>query len=176
MAGKTSERDPLLVLCPGRRHGQVAFHILISLSRISDMMAFNPQSVCPRQVPNNAPFLAHGGPMFGPYASSSGRQTLDAPRGHHGVESPTSERPAQSLTAISEGLRLAFFLPILCRVRSLTPSRLFNDPEYSDLEVRCGNRTWKVHRVIVCGRCEFFKACVDRNFKVSRSSSEISLI
>lgn len=43
--------------------------------------------------------------------------------------------------------------------------RLFNNPEYSDLVLRCEHRTWKVHRVIVCGRCDFFKACVDRHFK-----------
>ncbi|KAF2802157.1 uncharacterized protein BDZ99DRAFT_356438, partial [Mytilinidion resinicola] len=35
-----------------------------------------------------------------------------------------------------------------------------NNGEYSDLEVRCGSITYKVHRLVLCSQIEFFrKAC-----------------
>jgi BTB/POZ domain len=74
-------------------------------------------------------------------------------------------RPISTPTAISEGLRYVdTHVPTRLFVDIV---RLFNNSEYSDLVLKCKDRSWKVHRVIVCGRCEFFKACVDRNFKVS---------
>ena len=45
--------------------------------------------------------------------------------------------------------------------------RLFNSPKYADLTISCQGHEWQVHRAIVCFRCPFFAACVDRDFKVS---------
>lgn len=138
-------------------------------------MAFDSQFSQPFPVLNaHTPFFTSGNPRVDDHTSStrtSGRQTV-RPSGFSWVPcydetSPTTERPAPSLTAITEGLRLAF---LLCLASLLTLFRLFGDSEYSNLELRWGNRTWKVHWVIVCGRCEFFEACVDRNFNVSQAT------
>ena len=45
--------------------------------------------------------------------------------------------------------------------------RLFVDERYSDLTVQCGDKTWKVHKAIVCPQSEFFAKACDKGFKVS---------
>ena len=38
-------------------------------------------------------------------------------------------------------------------------------PKYSDLIIKCQGMEWKVHRIILSNRCDFFRACID-DFKV----------
>ena len=47
------------------------------------------------------------------------------------------------------------------------PSSLWGNHESSDLEVVCGDQTFKVHSIIVCPRSEFFKAAFYGRFKVN---------
>ncbi|KAK4624257.1 hypothetical protein CLAFUW4_05274 [Fulvia fulva] len=42
---------------------------------------------------------------------------------------------------------------------------LFTDSRWSDLEIRCGDRSWAVHKIVVCSQCEFFATACDRNSK-----------
>lgn len=48
----------------------------------------------------------------------------------------------------------------------LTHSRLFDTGEYSDLTITCGQDTYKVHKAIVCKRCDFFKRAISFGGKV----------
>jgi hypothetical protein len=144
---------------------------------IPHIMTFAPQHNYSNPAPDSN-VITHGRPSFRPWDATSGIHTSSVTGFTHGTSNssaPTSARPASALTAISEGLRLAFIQPVTCYLSLLTIVRLFNDPEYSDLELRCEDRTWKVHRVIVCGRCKFFKACVDRHFKVSKANTRAGL-
>lgn len=45
--------------------------------------------------------------------------------------------------------------------------RLLRKPEYSDLTITCGDRTWKCHRAILCQRCDFFRVACGGEFEVS---------
>ncbi|CAK4030348.1 Kelch repeat and BTB domain-containing [Lecanosticta acicola] len=53
-------------------------------------------------------------------------------------------------------------------------SSLFNNPRYSDLTIKCGDRTWSVHKNIVCTRCEFFDGACKGGFQEA-TSNEITL-
>lgn len=141
-----------------------------------DNMTFAPQQNCSNPAPDFA-VIQYRRPTFSIRASTSGIQTSSFNRFTHGTSNfsaRTSARPASTLTAISEGLKLAFIQSVACHCL-LIIVRLFNNAEYSDLELRCEDRIWKVHRVIVCARCEFFKACVDRHFKVSKVNTGADL-
>jgi hypothetical protein len=39
------------------------------------------------------------------------------------------------------------------------------NPQYSDLEIKCGDRTWPVHKSIVCLRSSYFAKACDGRFK-----------
>lgn len=52
--------------------------------------------------------------------------------------------------------------PLLKSYSDLLQSGLF-----SDAEVRCGSRTWKVHKAILCTRSEWFKKALMGHFKES---------
>ncbi|MCJ1244621.1 hypothetical protein MMC30_001819 [Trapelia coarctata] len=43
---------------------------------------------------------------------------------------------------------------------------LFANGDYSDFTVKCGKRTWPVHRAIICSRSAYFKTVCDGSFKV----------
>lgn len=44
---------------------------------------------------------------------------------------------------------------------------LFHDEDFSDLDIRSGGETLKVHKAVVCARSDFFKiACKKAAFKV----------
>lgn len=44
--------------------------------------------------------------------------------------------------------------------------RLLESGELSDAQVRCGKRTWKVHKAILCARSEWFRDAITGPFKV----------
>ncbi|CAG8950511.1 hypothetical protein HYFRA_00007008 [Hymenoscyphus fraxineus] len=48
-------------------------------------------------------------------------------------------------------------------------SSLRNDSKYTDLEIQCQGRVFKVHKAIVCGQVEFFASCANLPFQVSGS-------
>ncbi|KAJ5776886.1 hypothetical protein N7520_000132 [Penicillium odoratum] len=50
---------------------------------------------------------------------------------------------------------------------------LFLNPEYSDMEIICGSRTFQAHRVIVCSRSDWFKKACGSEFK--EASGKIKL-
>ncbi|KAI5362582.1 Putative BTB/POZ domain-containing protein [Septoria linicola] len=52
--------------------------------------------------------------------------------------------------------------PVLDSIRGL-----LGDSRYADLTITCGERKWRVHKAVVCTRCEFFAKAVDRRFKES---------
>ncbi|MCJ1244623.1 hypothetical protein MMC30_001821 [Trapelia coarctata] len=45
--------------------------------------------------------------------------------------------------------------------------RLFENGEYSDFTVKCGERTWHVHRAIICSRSKYFKSACNSGFSES---------
>ncbi|PIA96380.1 hypothetical protein CB0940_10869 [Cercospora beticola] len=42
---------------------------------------------------------------------------------------------------------------------------LFGDDRYTDLTILCSEHKWRVHKAIVCTRCEFFAKAVDDGFQ-----------
>lgn len=44
---------------------------------------------------------------------------------------------------------------------------LLESGKYSDLTVTCGDRSWRLHKSIVCLHSDFFASACDRPFKVS---------
>lgn len=49
--------------------------------------------------------------------------------------------------------------------------QLYLDEEYADLELRCGDQSYKLHKAVICNRSDFFKAaCKKDTFKVSTRS------
>lgn len=48
---------------------------------------------------------------------------------------------------------------------SLSDQKLLVNGLFSDVEVRCGNRSWKLHKVILCNRCVWFNKALDGRFK-----------
>jgi hypothetical protein len=48
---------------------------------------------------------------------------------------------------------------------------MFNDPQYSDLTVKCEGRTWKVHKVVVCPQVRFFTKACDGRFKEAKDNT-----
>ncbi|MCJ1282827.1 hypothetical protein MMC26_002153 [Xylographa opegraphella] len=47
--------------------------------------------------------------------------------------------------------------------------------KYSDLVIRCHEREWKVHRVVICPRSKFFEIACDGDFKESKTG-QINLV
>jgi hypothetical protein len=44
----------------------------------------------------------------------------------------------------------------------------FNDQaQYSDVSIKCRDKIFKVHRVIICNRCKFFQKACEGAFQVS---------
>jgi hypothetical protein len=43
----------------------------------------------------------------------------------------------------------------------------FYNNGFSDVTVKCQDREWKLHRVILASRCDFFRVCCGGPFKVS---------
>jgi hypothetical protein len=43
----------------------------------------------------------------------------------------------------------------------------FDDEQYSDISIKCKDKTFKVHKLIICNRCEFFKKACEGAFQVS---------
>ena len=52
----------------------------------------------------------------------------------------------------------------------LTDIRVYDSGQYSDLTIRCGSRTWKVHRVIVYAASNFFLKAGEGAFQVRKNS------
>lgn len=52
--------------------------------------------------------------------------------------------------------------PSLADVRD----RCFDDATYSDLTIVCGDKSWKVHRVVVCSQSKVLHAACMTGFKV----------
>lgn len=49
--------------------------------------------------------------------------------------------------------------------------RLYAEEDYKDLTIICGSERIRVHKAIVCSRCDFFKAaCKKSSYKESRDS------
>ncbi len=36
--------------------------------------------------------------------------------------------------------------------------RLFNNPKFSDLTIRCSSRSWPAHKVVLCTQSEYLSA------------------
>lgn len=45
--------------------------------------------------------------------------------------------------------------------------RLFETGNFADATIVCGDRTWKVHKLILSSRCKWFKAAFHGNLAVS---------
>ena len=45
---------------------------------------------------------------------------------------------------------------------------LYGDSRYTDLTITCNGRKWRVHKAIVCTRCDFLATAVNGRFKVRR--------
>ena len=43
---------------------------------------------------------------------------------------------------------------------------VYNNGKYSDLIIKCGERTFNVHRIIVCTQSKVLAAMINHNFKV----------
>ncbi|PVH71125.1 hypothetical protein DL98DRAFT_471994 [Cadophora sp. DSE1049] len=52
-------------------------------------------------------------------------------------------------------------------VESIT--RCFDDDTYSDLTIVCGDRSWKVHRVVVCSQSRVLHAACMTGFKEAQT-------
>ncbi|MCJ1398716.1 hypothetical protein MMC11_001917 [Xylographa trunciseda] len=52
--------------------------------------------------------------------------------------------------------------------------KLLNNSDYSDFTVKCGAKTWRIHRAIVCSRSKYFKKVCDGDFKVRLSPPVVS--
>lgn len=43
----------------------------------------------------------------------------------------------------------------------------FASAKYSDFTIHCGDRAWKVHKLIICSQSEYFQRLCDGAFEVS---------
>lgn len=52
--------------------------------------------------------------------------------------------------------------------RMLDISKLYGDPQYSDLSIKYSGREMKVHKLVVCMRCKYFERALSESgtFKV----------
>ncbi|KAG9239949.1 hypothetical protein BJ878DRAFT_431329 [Calycina marina] len=48
-------------------------------------------------------------------------------------------------------------------------NRCFDDETYSNLTIKCHNRSWKVHRVVVCSQSKVLHVAYMAGFKVGIS-------
>lgn len=48
----------------------------------------------------------------------------------------------------------------------LISPRCFDSSKYSDLIIRCEDREFKVHRIVVCGQSKYFSKICDGDWKV----------
>jgi len=46
-------------------------------------------------------------------------------------------------------------------------ARLFNSPRFSDITVKCGERAWPAHKLVLCTQSDFFARACEGEFKVS---------
>ncbi|KAK3648414.1 hypothetical protein LTR56_007531 [Elasticomyces elasticus] len=44
----------------------------------------------------------------------------------------------------------------------------YNNPQYADLTIKCGHRSWWAHKVIVCPQSPFFAKACDGNFREAK--------
>lgn len=58
-------------------------------------------------------------------------------------------------------------------VLTLTIQRLLESGMLADAEVKCARRTWKVHKIILCNRSDWFKKALMGQFE-ARSSFHFS--
>ncbi|KAF2423577.1 hypothetical protein EJ08DRAFT_595918, partial [Tothia fuscella] len=49
--------------------------------------------------------------------------------------------------------------------------RYYMNDEYADLTITCHGHIWQVHKLILCGQSEFFKAACKRGFKEGNSNT-----
>ncbi|KAK0653085.1 BTB/POZ protein [Cercophora newfieldiana] len=52
-------------------------------------------------------------------------------------------------------------------------SDIFDSDFVSDCTVKCGDRVWKLHRVILCSRSHFFRAALMGNFKEAQDNEVV---
>ncbi|KAK5123723.1 hypothetical protein LTR85_002359 [Meristemomyces frigidus] len=50
-------------------------------------------------------------------------------------------------------------------------NRLFEDPKYSDLTIKCEGREWRVHKSIVCTQSAFFAKACDGGFEEAEENT-----
>lgn len=48
---------------------------------------------------------------------------------------------------------------------TLPTYRLLRTGLFSDVTVKCGDRTWNLHKNIICSRCDWFKKALTGQFK-----------
>lgn len=57
--------------------------------------------------------------------------------------------------------------PLLLNDPSSSLACRFNDEKYSDLTIKCNDEAFKVHRIVLASRCDFFELCCSGGFAVS---------
>lgn len=50
----------------------------------------------------------------------------------------------------------------------LTVQRFFEGGDLADVDVKCGDHTWKLHKAILCARSVWFKKALTGPFKTTR--------
>lgn len=44
--------------------------------------------------------------------------------------------------------------------------RLLETGNFADAVIICGQKSWNVHKIIICSRCDWFRKALDGNFEV----------